>query len=103
MNANDVASSVRHDVDASRFELVIGGRVVSRAEYRDDVDEAGDTTRTFTHTYTDPAHRSRGYAAVVVRAALDDTRQAGYRVVPACWFVREYIDARPAYRDLLAS
>jgi predicted GNAT family acetyltransferase len=93
---------VRHDIERSRYELVVDGRVVSRAEY-DDGDDGGGPVRTFTHTFTDPAHRGHGHAAVVVRAALDDTRDAGRRVEPACWFVREFIDAHPGYRDLLAS
>jgi uncharacterized protein len=93
----DAAPRVRHDAAGSRYELLAADRVVCEAEYRD----AG-SVRSFTHTLTQPELRGRGYADALVRAALDDTRAAGCTVVPVCWFVRDFIDAHPDYRDLLA-
>jgi uncharacterized protein len=87
----------RHEV-LDRYELVLDGEVVSYADFRDD----GDSV-VFPHTVTEPQHQGRGLAATVVRAALDDMRAAGKTVVPRCWFVAQFIDENPDYRDLLAS
>ena len=54
------------------------------------------------HTVIDPSRRGQGLAAVLVAAALDDIRSSGRAVVPTCWYVAEFIQAHPAYRDLLA-
>ena len=56
----------------------------------------------FPHTEIDPAHRGRGLGEVLVRAAMDDVRAAGRTVVARCWFVRQFLDANPAYADLRA-
>ncbi len=61
-----------------------------------------DGIRTFNHTVVPPALRGRGIASRLIAGALDDTRRAGLRVVPSCPFVARFIDANPAYRDLLA-
>ncbi len=93
---DDTPTTVRHDADAARYVLLVEGRVVCQADYRD-----ADGVRSFTHTLTDPAERGRGFAATLVRAALDDTRSAGRAVVPACWFVADFVQLHPEYRDLL--
>jgi hypothetical protein len=36
-----------------------------------------------------------------VRAALDDARERGLRVVPICPFVDDYVRRHPAYADLV--
>ena len=89
---------LRHDADGSRYELVVDGDVVAVADYRDD-----GTTVVMHHTYTQPHHRGNGYAAILVQGALDDLRARGRTVVPTCWFVAEFIDGHPEYRDLVAA
>jgi uncharacterized protein len=124
MTANDTPNgslqgSVRHDADRSRYELVVGEDVIAVADY-DLVSEGAASTGgasgtesvngaegadrhvVMHHTHTDPAHRGRGAAAVVVGGALDDLRKRGLRVVPTCWYVAEFIDTHPGYRDMLA-
>lgn len=88
---------IRKRDDIGRYELLVDGTVASYADYHDDGSRV-----TFPHTLTDPAFRGRGLAAQVVRAALDDVRAAGKTVVPACWFVAQYIDEHPDQHDLLA-
>ena len=92
-----MARSVRHDPDRSRYELVLDGTVVGVADYR-----RRDGTWVFPHTEIAPSHRGQGLGAVLVQGALDDVREAGGQVVPQCWYVAEFIDTHPAYRDLLA-
>jgi uncharacterized protein len=89
---------VRNNVDFSRYELLIDERVVGWADYA-----VAGTRVHFPHTEIDPPLRGQGLAAVLVKAALDDVRAAGRTVVPQCWYVADFIDEHPEYRDLLAA
>ena len=86
-----------HEPERDRYTLVVDGDVLAVAEYRDDGDRV-----VMHHTYTEPQHRGRGYAAQLVEGALDDLRARGRTIVPTCWFVAEFVDAHPEYRDLVA-
>lgn len=81
----------------SRYELHVGGRLASFTEV---VPEGGRVV--MPHTVTIPEFRGRGFAAIVVKAALDSIAEAGDTVVPSCWFVAEFIDAHPEYQPLVA-
>jgi predicted GNAT family acetyltransferase len=93
-----VQSEVRNNAERSRYELVVDAEVVGVAEYR----QQGETL-VFPHTHVKASLRGRGMGARLVQAALDDVRARGQRVVPRCWYVAEFIDAHPEYRDLLAA
>jgi len=54
------------------------------------------------HTYTPPAARGRGVAGRLVERAVADARARGWRIVPACPYVRSKIDRTPAMQDVLA-
>ena len=60
-----------------------------------------ESTLDFHSTFVDPALRGRGLAAEVVRAALDDARARGKRVIPSCSYVRTFVRRHPEYRDLV--
>lgn len=80
-----------------RYELVEDGTVIGFADYQ----MQGDTV-VFPHTVIDQSRRGEGLGAVLVRAALDDVRPTGRKVVPVCWYVGQFVDAHPEYADLLA-
>jgi len=82
----------------SRFELLDGDDVVAFADYS----VSGDRV-VMPHTEVDPRRRGQGLGAVLVSQALDHVRNEGRTVVPACWYVAEFIEAHPGYRDLLAA
>ncbi|HEY6738780.1 MAG TPA: GNAT family N-acetyltransferase [Actinopolymorphaceae bacterium] len=81
--------------DRRRFEAVLDGKVVGFLEYSRD----GAST-VLPHTEVDPAYENRGIASRLARAALDDARARGSKVVPVCPFVSAYLDAHPEYADL---
>jgi uncharacterized protein len=83
--------------DADRYEIRDGDRVLGLAAYH----RQGDTV-VFTHTEVDPDAGQSGLGGTLVRAALDDVRARGGRVVAQCSFVRGWIDRHPDYADLLA-
>ena len=57
----------------------------------------------FVHTEIDPEFRGRDLAATLIRAALDDARANGYRVIPRCPYVAEFIQEHPEYADLVGA
>jgi predicted GNAT family acetyltransferase len=89
---------VRNNEARSRFELVQDERVVAVADYV----VRGDVV-VFPHTEVVPELRGRGLGERLVRAALDDVRRTGRTIVPACWFVAEFVERNPEYGDLLAA
>lgn len=56
----------------------------------------------FTHTFVPPELRGRGIAEQLVRAALDDARQQGKRIVPQCSYVALFIRRNPEFKPLVA-
>ena len=88
---------VRHNADRSRYELFLDGTRVGVADYR--VDGA---TVVFPHTEIVRALRGQGLGAALVRGALDDVRTTGRSVRASCWYVAQFIDENPEYRDLLS-
>ncbi len=85
--------TVRHNAGRSRYELdTEHGLAV--AVYRE-----RDGRSTFTHTEVPPADQGRGIATRLVRAALDDTRRRGFKIVPACSFVAAFVRRHPEYDD----
>jgi uncharacterized protein len=89
-----------HDAGAHRYRLTRDGTTISLADYRP-LDDGHRLE--FHHTLTMPEHRGHGHAAELVRQALDDVRATGRKVVPTCWFVRQFIDRHREYADLRAS
>jgi predicted GNAT family acetyltransferase len=90
--------TVRRDDDRSRYELLVDGGVVGIADFHLDGDRV-----VMPHTVVDPSRRGQGLASVLVRAALDDVRAQGRTVVPACWYVAQFLDEHPDYADLRAA
>ena len=91
-------TTVRDVPESSRYEIRgDDDRLLGVADYmRDD-----DTTR-FTHTEVKPDAGESGLGSTLVRAALDDVRGKGGRVVASCSFVRGWIERHPDYQDLVA-
>lgn len=73
----------------SRYEGRLDGVLVGFCDY---VERDGQAI--FPHTETLPAHRGRGFAEAIVRVAVDDAEQRGLTIVPQCWFVAAYLNAR---------
>lgn len=91
-------AEVRNDSERSRYELVLAGDVIGIAEYRVEGDEV-----IFPHTEITPRFRGHGYGEQLVRAAMEDVRQNGRTVIPRCWYVMDFLETHPEYRDVLAA
>jgi uncharacterized protein len=87
---------VRNNEAEHRYEIEVDGQLAI-AEYR-----LRPGRVSFTHTEVPDALEGRGIGSRLVKAALDDARAQGLKVVPICPFVKHYIDSHPEERDLLA-
>ena len=88
---------VRND-DRSRYEISVDGHLVGFSDYR-----MRDDHQVYVHTEVAPEFRGRDLAATLVGAALDDARTRGYRVIPRCPYVAEFIEEHPEYQDLVGA
>lgn len=89
-------SEVRDNRSKNRFELEVDG-ALAIAVYR----RRGDHI-TFTHTEVPEALGGQGIGKRLIAGALAQVRREGLKVVPACPFVRHYIDSHKEEQDLLA-
>ena len=90
------ARLVHHAVESHRYEISVGGHRAGFAAY---VDTNGQ--RIFYHTEVDHEFSGRGLGAVLVSAALTDTRSTGKRVVPVCPYVANYVKVDHDFDDIL--
>ena len=88
--------TVRHNTTACRYETEVAGHLAV-AEY---LMEGG--LMIFTHTFVPPELRGRGIAEGLVRAALEDVRLQGRRVVSQCSYVAAFIGRHPEFKPLVA-
>ena len=88
---------VRHNPAEHRFETEVEG-LLCVADY-----EVRGEQMIFTHTFVPPALRGRGIAEKLVRLALEHARTERLRVVPACSYVKVFIERHAEFKPLLAS
>jgi len=79
-----------------RFEIAVDGQVAGFAAYH----SVGDNLD-FTHTEIDDRFEGRGLGSILIRAALEATRERGMGVLPHCPFVRSFIERHPEYIELV--
>jgi predicted GNAT family acetyltransferase len=90
------AITVERRDDERRFVLLLDGEHAGELVFRD----RGGRVLAFLHTEVDPAKQQRGLGSALVRAALEDARERGLRIVPICPFVEAYVQDHPEYADL---
>jgi uncharacterized protein len=88
-------AEVTNNEAKARYELTVDGHT-ALAAYKVRPDHL-----TFYHTEVPPALEGRGIGKRLIKAALDDVRRRGLKLVATCPFVRHYIDTHPEERDLL--
>lgn len=75
-----------------RFEAWIGDRRAGFLEFRDE-----NRLIVVTHTEVSPEFEGKGVGGTLVRAALDEWRAEGRKIVPVCPFVKAWIEKHPDY------
>ncbi len=87
--------TVSHDVERQRFVANVDGHDCV-LEYH-----LSGQTMTITHTVVPAAVGGRGIAGMLVRAAAEAARAAGWRVTPACSYAEAYFKRDPSYDDVV--
>lgn len=86
-----------HEPDALRYVLRIDEEIIAVADYT-----ISGKSISFHHTYTNPRARKHGYAAEIVKFAVDDVESTtSLRVVPMCWYVGQWFEKNPDRAGLL--
>lgn len=93
-----MALAVVDKAGRSRYELRDDGHLVGFTEYHE-----RDGVFVFLHTVITEHKRGAGYGAALVQGALDDARSRGWRIVPQCPFVAQFIAEHPECADLVAA
>ncbi len=88
---------VRDNPQRERYELHVGGRLVTIADYRRD----GDVI-VVPHVETEPQMRGRGMADRLMRGMLDQLRSQGLSIRPLCPYAADFIRKHPTDHDLTA-
>ena len=89
--------TVFDDTGEEEYEILDAGQRVGYLAY-----ERDEKQITLIHTEVDEAHAGHGYAATLMRFALDDARARGLSVLPYCPYARKFIaQHRDEYADLV--
>lgn len=91
-----MAVNIRHLASAHRFETTVEG-FTCELDYT-----LQGQVMTITHTGVPPEVGGRGIAGELVRAAYEQARREGWKVVPACSYARVWSERHPEYADLRA-
>jgi predicted GNAT family acetyltransferase len=90
---------VEDNRDESRYEAWLGDRLVGIAEY-EHADESAPIV--FVHTEVLSGAEGMGVGRGLARAALDDVRKRGLKLVPECEFIAGFLKRHPQDQDLIA-
>ena len=89
---------VRDNPGRHRFELLIDGELNGLASY-----VVRDGAVVVTHSEVDPGHRGQGLGNELARRTLDQLRERGAKVVPACPFFAAFVEEHREYDDMVVS
>ena len=88
-------ATIRHNTEQQRLEFDTSAGIAV-ADYR-----LSAGVMTIFHTEVPVPSRGRGIGCRLVKGALEEVRKLGLKVVPQCWFVREFIERNPNFADLV--
>ncbi len=86
---------VIHEKENKRFIIYTDGGE-AYVEYRLDNNEMD-----LYHTFTNPALRGKGLAALVARAALEFAKENNLKVIPTCPYIQTFISRNVEFKNLV--
>ncbi|HEY5857534.1 MAG TPA: GNAT family N-acetyltransferase [Aldersonia sp.] len=87
---------VQDNPDLHRFEIYADESLAGFAVY-----EPAGANRAFVHTEIYPRHEGQGLAKILIRDALDATRDEKLGVLPFCPFVHRFVGKNQDYLALV--
>ncbi len=94
--ATDTAS-VKNNKHKHQFELHTDGKL-SYVVY----EAVDDNTLALVHTEVDPELEGQGVGSALVRGVLDYMRTNNLYMIPACPFVKRFVERHSKYQDLVS-
>ena len=82
--------------ESDRYTIAVDGQQVGLAEFVD----RGDR-RIFLHTEVDKNFEGRGLATILIAEALQETRDAGLRIIARCPMVAAFVKKHGEYQDIV--
>ncbi|ORA56575.1 GNAT family N-acetyltransferase [Mycolicibacterium chubuense] len=96
MTTDKTGAATEVTAGADRFTISVDGQQAGFTEFVDH-----DGQRIFPHTVVDDEYSGRGLATILVREALDATRDAGLRIVPVCSMVAGFVEKNHEFDDIV--
>lgn len=96
MTTESVPVVILDNLAASRFEARVGGAFGAYCEY-----ETAEGVIVLVYTEVLPQFAGQGLGGKLAAGLLDDVRRRGLAVIPACPFIRSYIERHPQYQELV--
>jgi predicted GNAT family acetyltransferase len=87
-------TTVRAEND--RYTIAVEGQTVGFTEFAD-----RDRQRIFTHTEVDDEFEGRGLATILIGEALQESRDAGRRIVAVCPMVARYVEKHDEFTEVV--
>jgi uncharacterized protein len=94
MTTDKTGAPTEVSAEADRYTIAVDGKTVGLADFTD-----RDGQRIFTHTEVDSAFEGRGLATILIREALQSTRDKGLRIVAVCPMVASYVEKHQELAD----
>jgi uncharacterized protein len=88
-------NKVIHEKENERFVIYLDGNEVY-VEYT-----LEDKEINLYHTYTHPALRGKGLAALVVKAAFEFAKENNLKVIPTCSYVQAFVRKNEQFKELV--
>ena len=92
MTTDKTGATTTVSKEPDRFTITVDGTIAGFTEIEDQ-----DGQRVFPHTEVDDAFQGRGLATILIGEALQQTRDAGLRIVPVCPMVEAYVKKHPEF------
>ncbi len=93
---DESTAPVRHNEPQQQFEVIANGMmgVLTYAP-------RGEGVVVFDHTFVPDKWRGKGVAGRLAAAAFDEARKRGWKVVPHCSYISDYVRRKREYADLI--
>lgn len=88
---------VKHDEANSQYIIEVDGATAGTCAYVDNGE-----VRDFNHTVVGEEFQGQGLSKPLIKAALDDTREAGKKIRTTCSAVERFVGKNEDYQDLVA-
>ncbi len=97
---SDPAIEVTENRSEHRYDITVDGEQAGFSAYRDVESRSGSADqRILYHTVVEDSFEGRGLASQLTRGAIEQAVAQGYRIVPLCPYVKNWVQKHAEYAD----